>query len=52
MLCSVVVVSSVGMCRFILSYDVCINVSFNIGCERFVIGDSDGNVIGMCVVVS
>ena len=46
------IVSSVGMCRFVLSYNVCIDVSFNIGCECFVIGDSGGNVIGMCVVVS
>ena len=34
------------------SYDVCINVSFNIGCECFIIGDSGGNAIGVCGVVS
>ena len=46
------IVSSVGMCWFILSYVVCINVSFNIGCVCFVIGDSGGNAVDMCGVVS
>ena len=46
------VVSSVGMCRFISSYVLCINVSFNVGCVCFVIGDSDGDAIGVCIVGS
>ena len=50
MLCSVV--SWVGICWFILSYVVCKYVSFNNGCVCFIIGDSAGDVIDVCVVVS
>ena len=46
------VVSSVGMWCIVLSYGVCIYVSFNIGWRCFSIGDSGGNVSGVCFVVS
>ena len=51
-LCSVV--SSVGICWVILSYVVCIYVSFKIGlvCFTFTIGDSGGNINGVCRVMS